>query len=120
MISRYNQKGFLQKADYRRSFLKLLPLFSLESFLGLKNISVEDPAGNSLHGLKIDFRGFLAFGPRKVSESLEAIASEDPSESGRDFHNAQERRTDKELSDEKGKPRPGKRSMQRCYFLTYG
>ena len=34
----------------------------------------------------------LAFGPRKVFESLEAIASEDPSESGRDFHNHPENR----------------------------
>ena len=34
----------------------------------------------------------LAFGPRKVFESLEAIASEDPSESGRDFHNHRENR----------------------------
>ena len=34
----------------------------------------------------------MAFGPRKVFESLEAIASEDPSESGRDFHNHRENR----------------------------
>ena len=43
---------------------------------------------------------YLAFGPRKVFESLEAseaIASEDPSESGRDFHNDAESRKWPEL-----------------------
>ena len=40
---------------------------------------------------------YLAFGPRKVFESLEAIASEDPSESGRDFHNDSESRKCSEL-----------------------
>ena len=40
---------------------------------------------------------YLAFGPRKVFESLEAIASEDPSESGRDFHNDSDCRKATEL-----------------------
>lgn len=60
-----------------------------------------------LHRQDLLLRLFLAFGPRKVSESLGLIASKDLSESGRDFHKRPELRTRGELRYHLGKAAGG-------------